>query len=324
MYRSLHDVLLPHEDTVDGLPTHGAGSLCSRDRSTSWSTIGYERRHDPCSGRSRSTRSCGPCSRASRLSRATSPGCDRPTRRARGCSAACPRSSRSRDDLTPRCATARCSSTRGARGVRVAHVPGSLSIPAGSSFGTWLGWVVDADRPLVLLVNASSTSTTRPPGAAHRLRVDRRLRRRRAARVARRGPADQGRRRRSTSSDWRPGSRRRAGERRSSSTCGRRPSTRPATSPARSTSVAGELPAMLDRAAARPPDRDRSAPAAIARASRRRCSAAAGFERVVAVGRRAARTGRPSRLPAGTTAGPDGGALAGRRAVRTGARRTAH
>jgi hydroxyacylglutathione hydrolase len=32
------------------------------------------------------------------------------------------------------------------------HIPGSLSIPAGSSFGTWLGWVVEPDRPIVLLV----------------------------------------------------------------------------------------------------------------------------------------------------------------------------
>jgi hydroxyacylglutathione hydrolase len=32
------------------------------------------------------------------------------------------------------------------------HIAGSLSIPAGASFGTWLGWVVEADRPVVLLV----------------------------------------------------------------------------------------------------------------------------------------------------------------------------
>jgi hydroxyacylglutathione hydrolase len=32
------------------------------------------------------------------------------------------------------------------------RIPGSLSIPAGSSFGTWLGWVLDADQPVVLLV----------------------------------------------------------------------------------------------------------------------------------------------------------------------------
>jgi len=27
------------------------------------------------------------------------------------------------------------------------------SVPAGSSFGTWLGWVVDADRPVILIVD---------------------------------------------------------------------------------------------------------------------------------------------------------------------------
>ena len=32
------------------------------------------------------------------------------------------------------------------------HIPGSLSIPAGSSFGTWLGWVAEPDRPIILLV----------------------------------------------------------------------------------------------------------------------------------------------------------------------------
>jgi len=34
----------------------------------------------------------------------------------------------------------------------LAHIPGSVSIPSGSSFGTWLGWVVDPGRPLVLLL----------------------------------------------------------------------------------------------------------------------------------------------------------------------------
>jgi hydroxyacylglutathione hydrolase len=34
-----------------------------------------------------------------------------------------------------------------------AHVPGSMSIPSGSSFGTWLGWVVEPERPLVLVLD---------------------------------------------------------------------------------------------------------------------------------------------------------------------------
>src|SRR6478736_1659402 len=39
---------LAHEDSVMVYPTHGAGSLCSTGiSSTSWSTIGFERRHDP-------------------------------------------------------------------------------------------------------------------------------------------------------------------------------------------------------------------------------------------------------------------------------------
>ena len=36
----------------------------------------------------------------------------------------------------------------------VQRIPGSLSVPGGSSFGTWLGWMVDADRPVVLLLDA--------------------------------------------------------------------------------------------------------------------------------------------------------------------------
>jgi hydroxyacylglutathione hydrolase len=34
----------------------------------------------------------------------------------------------------------------------VAHARGSQSIPLGPSFGTWLGWVVEPDRPLVLVL----------------------------------------------------------------------------------------------------------------------------------------------------------------------------
>src|SRR5207247_2391544 len=34
----------------------------------------------------------------------------------------------------------------------VAHAPGSQSVPLGPSFGTWLGWVVDPGRPLVLVL----------------------------------------------------------------------------------------------------------------------------------------------------------------------------
>src|SRR6188474_2132283 len=47
MFRSLREVILPHEDFVGVYPTHGAGSLCSTGiSSTPSSTIGFERRHN--------------------------------------------------------------------------------------------------------------------------------------------------------------------------------------------------------------------------------------------------------------------------------------
>ena len=51
MHRTLRDVVMPHEDHVAVHPTHGAGSLCATGiASTSTSTIGYERRHNPLVG----------------------------------------------------------------------------------------------------------------------------------------------------------------------------------------------------------------------------------------------------------------------------------
>jgi hydroxyacylglutathione hydrolase len=35
----------------------------------------------------------------------------------------------------------------------VAHATGSLSIPLSPSFGTWLGWVVEPDRPIILILD---------------------------------------------------------------------------------------------------------------------------------------------------------------------------
>src|SRR5258705_13700937 len=47
MYRSLHGVVLFHDDHVVVNPTHGAGSLCPVGiASTPTTTIGYERRHN--------------------------------------------------------------------------------------------------------------------------------------------------------------------------------------------------------------------------------------------------------------------------------------
>ena len=156
MYRSLHEVILPHEDSVMVYPTHGAGSLCSTGiASTSWSTVGYERRHDPLLApmevdafaralltgqpafpryfaRMRPINQAGP-----RLLGGVVP--EIPPVSGDGLDAALVRGALIVDARSPE------AHDRG-------HVPGSLSIPAGSAFGTWLGWVVDHDRPLILVV----------------------------------------------------------------------------------------------------------------------------------------------------------------------------
>ena len=156
MYRSLHEVLLRHEDSVMVYPTHGAGSLCSTGiASTSWSTIGYERRHDPLlsiadidafarallSGqptfphyfaRMRPMNQAGP-----RLLGARVPGVE-------------PLAGEDLDRALERGALVVDARSPEAHATR--RIPDSVSVPAGSSFGTWLGWVVDPDRPVVLLV----------------------------------------------------------------------------------------------------------------------------------------------------------------------------
>jgi hydroxyacylglutathione hydrolase len=161
MHRSLHEVILRHEDSVAVFPTHGGGSLCSTDiSSTTWSTIGFERRHDQLLApmdvdafarallagqptvpryfaRMRPTNQAGP----RLLGGVVPPPRPMPVGEAAG----------ALDggalllDLRPPAEHA------------ISHVPGSLSIPAGSSFGTWLGWVVpDPDRHLVLVLDSDA------------------------------------------------------------------------------------------------------------------------------------------------------------------------
>ena len=117
------------------------------------------------------------------------------------------------------------------------RIPGSLSIPAGSSFGTWLGWVVESDQPVVLLVDAVADLDDL---ARQALRigfesivgyVDGGL-----GRVATIRAIGRGRRHARRRSPGLSRIGRRPGRARSSSTSARRRSSRPATSRARSTS----------------------------------------------------------------------------------------
>jgi hydroxyacylglutathione hydrolase len=157
MYRSIHEVILRHEDSVAVYPTHGAGSLCSTGiSSTPWSSIGYERRHNPLVA----PLDIDAFARALLVGQPTFPryfARMRPTNQAGprllGGVVPLPRpmSVEAVGDAVDRGALV--VDLRTAAEHAVGHLPGSLSIPSGTSFGTWLGWVVpDPDRPIVLLL----------------------------------------------------------------------------------------------------------------------------------------------------------------------------
>ena len=160
-YRSLREVILPHADYVSIFPTHGSGSLCSTGiASTPWSTIGFERRHNPMVrpiveghdieafvttllrqqpafpkyfGRMRPLNQAGPPLTGGR------PPEPRPM---------------TLDQVTAALtAGALIVDARSAAAHAAAHPPGAIAIPAGSSFGTWLGWVIDPDQPVILILD---------------------------------------------------------------------------------------------------------------------------------------------------------------------------
>ncbi len=161
MHHSLHEVLLRHDDSVAVYPTHGAGSLCSTGiSSTPWSTIGYERRHNPLLAPME-------VDAFARALLAGQPAFPRYFARMRPTNQSGPRLlggvvplpmplevAAARDAID---GGALLVDARTAAEHSVAHVPGSLSIPSGTSFGTWLGWVVrDPERPIVLLLRSEA------------------------------------------------------------------------------------------------------------------------------------------------------------------------
>jgi hydroxyacylglutathione hydrolase len=156
MFRSLHESILTHDDHVAVYPTHGAGSLCSTGiSSTPWSTIGFERRHNPM------VQPTDVDSFARRLLEGQ-PAFPRYFARMRPMNLAGPallggRLPAARPMIVEEVdaaieAGAQVVDLRDPAAFAAEHVAGSLSIPAGTSFGTWLGWVVDHDRPLVLVL----------------------------------------------------------------------------------------------------------------------------------------------------------------------------
>jgi hydroxyacylglutathione hydrolase len=160
MHRSLHDVVLAHDDHVVVHPTHGAGSLCATGiASTPTTTIGYERRHNPVAttadveafakrllrgqpavpryfARMRPTNQAGPALLGGQIPTARPLSLD--------------------ETKTAVAGGALLLDLRPPADHSVAHARGSQNVPLGPSFGTWLGWVVDPERPLVLVLERAS------------------------------------------------------------------------------------------------------------------------------------------------------------------------
>ncbi len=156
MFESLHQRLLAHEDYVELLPTHGGGSLCSKDiASTPRSTVGFERRHN-------GLLAIADIADFVRALLDGQPSYPRYFSRMRPINQAGPpplggipgARPLTQDEVASLLAgEAMAIDLRSPGQYLVAHLPGALSLPAGSSFGTWLGWIVPHDRPLVLVLD---------------------------------------------------------------------------------------------------------------------------------------------------------------------------
>jgi hydroxyacylglutathione hydrolase len=159
MFHSLHDRLLAQEDYVGVLPTHGGGSLCSKDIATTpTSSIGYERRHNELL-------TIPEIEEFVRALLSDQPAYPRYFARMRPINKAGaaplgtiagPRSSSVAEVQKLIADGGVVVDARAHADYAAGHLPRSYSIPAGSSFGTWLGWVVPPDRPIVLVLNAAA------------------------------------------------------------------------------------------------------------------------------------------------------------------------
>lgn len=162
LWRSLHERVLSLPDDLPVYPTHGAGSFCSApaggERTT---TIGAEKRANPLLAaadedafvelllgglgsyppyflRLREVNRCGPFVF----------GADDPQLPLLNA-----------DEVLARVAGgAMVVDTRTVEAFAAGHIAGSLSIPLRDVFATWLGWLVPADTPIVLVVDDSAAA----------------------------------------------------------------------------------------------------------------------------------------------------------------------
>ena len=158
-FHSLHDRLLAQQDYVELLPTHGGGSLCSKDiSSTPRSTVGYERRHN-------GLLAINEIEAFVRALLDGQPSFPRYFARMRPLNQAGPAPLGRISEPVPLdpdqverllADGGQAIDLRSPTDFALAHLPAALSMPAGSSFGTWLGWVAPHDRPLVLVMDSAA------------------------------------------------------------------------------------------------------------------------------------------------------------------------
>lgn len=154
-FTTLRDRIAPLPDWVELYPTHGAGSLCgSGIGGKRWSTIGYERRHNPAL--------LQPDGDAFRRFILT----DQPTvpaywrrMRALNQAGAAPLAGLAEPRPMTVAAVEHAAGhdalivdAREPEVFAAGHIPGSFGIGLGDTFGTWVGSVVPADRELILVL----------------------------------------------------------------------------------------------------------------------------------------------------------------------------
>ena len=155
LYDSLHDKLLPLGDHVIVLPTHGNGSLCGRGISgTRTTTIGYERLANPMLQHTskeafvEAVLAGDPAIPAyyARM-RPTNQGGPEPFR------APEPRPLPPHEVQHLAGHGAVVLDTRPNVAFGGGHIPGAVNVSLGPMLATWVGWLVSADDPIVLVLD---------------------------------------------------------------------------------------------------------------------------------------------------------------------------
>jgi hydroxyacylglutathione hydrolase len=155
LYQTIRDRIAPLPDWIELYPTHGAGSLCgSGIGGKRWSTIGFERRHNPALNQ--------PDADAfTRYILADQPSVPAYWRRMRSTNQAGARPLSEID--APRAMSAPELSHAAGHGATIldtrdeasfaaGHIPGAVFVGLGDTFGQWAGSMIPIDREVVLVL----------------------------------------------------------------------------------------------------------------------------------------------------------------------------